>query len=864
MSERSTPGPLLVRTAVARPRLVDQLTTAPEARVALVVAPAGSGKTVLLSEWTRDVEAAWVGVDRRHDDAVVFARDLVTSLAAVHPGVDASVAGVAAAGGRRLGPAFVEALCDALATSAKPVVLVLDDLHRLTTPAIHEDLDDLIAGLPDDARVLIGCRWDPPLRLGRLRLSDQLVEVRAGDLAFDHDEGLELLRLVTGRHITSAHAGALVERTEGWAAGLQLAGLSMRRRDDLDGFVAGFTGDDRLVADYLTGEVLRTLEPSDRHFVLHTSMLEWLVPELCDAVTGGDDGAARMRTLIDHGMLMPADGAHHDRFRYHHLFADLLRYQLASEAPTAEFEARRRAAQWLLGHGELRAGVEQCLAVDDVDRALEVIAEKGVQYFERGESATLVKWLTQIHGRLHPAPPAMALNLLAAQIAAEAYDVGRETHRRLLARSDLTDGELIAAQALGAQIGQGGLPAAEVHRLVADARRLLPTVDRSTVVDFLGAGGADSCETLLGHASAMAHFHDGDLDRSVAELEAVAELPGTQYPIWRVNVLGSLALCHAWQGRLHEAERLARDALDTARSFGSFEHISAIPAQFALTIVHLDRLEMDDARRHLDAATVGTLRCRRPTNHHVLELLQTRWAAATEGVEAGLGCLRSSTAAGALHPVTAVAQLHLHVELLLRADSIDEAIELLRRSALPAHAARIDTSLARGDVGDARRVLDAWIPSERDLRATLERRIRAAFVLLGEGNTGGAGNQIAEAATLAETEALLGPFTDSPRSLSLLRTAAPARPLRHLRPLLDRAPDADRRATANVQLVEPLTVRELGVLAYLPSRLTNGEIAAALYISVNTLKTHLRSIYRKLAVDDRDAAVARASSVGLL
>ena len=849
---------------MARPRLVDQLAAAPEARVALVVAPAGSGKTVLLSEWTRDVEAAWVGVDRRHDDAVVFARDLVAALAAVHPSVDGSLGAVAAAGGRRLGPAFVEALCKGLAASPTPVVLVIDDLHRLTATAIHDDLDDLIAGLPDSAQVLIGSRWDPPLRLGRLRLSDQLVEVRAGDLAFDHDEGLELLRLVTGRDITSEQAEALVERTEGWAAGLQLAGLSMRRSDDLDGFVAGFTGDDRLVADYLTGEVLRTLEQPLRHFVLHTSMLEWLTPELCDAVTCGDDAAVRMRTLIDHGLLMPVGGAHHDRFRYHHLFADLLRYQLASEEPTAEVDARRRAATWLLGRGELRAGVEQCLAVGDVDRALGVIAEKGVQYFERGESATLVKWLTQIHSHLDLAPPVMALNLLAAQVAAEEYDVAREMHRRLVARADLTDGERVAAQALGAQLGQGGLPTGEVHRLVADAGRLLPSVDRSTVVDFLGAGGADSCETLLGHASAIAHFHDGELDRAVVELERVAQLPGTQYPIWRVNALGSLALCHAWQGRLRDAERLARDALDTARSFGSFDHISAIPAQFAMTIVHLDRLEMDAAQRHLDAATVGTLRCRRPTNHHVLEVLQTRWAAATEGVEAGLGCFRSSSAAGALHPVTAVAQLHLHVELLLRADSIDEATELLRRSALPVHAARIDASLARGDVDAARRVLDAWIPSERDVRATLEHRIRAAFVLLGEGNTGGAGNQIAEAATLAETEALLGPFTDSPRSLSLLRTTAPARPLRHLRPLLERAPDADRRATANDQLVDPLTARELGVLAYLPSRLTNGEIAGALYISVNTLKTHLRSIYRKLAVDDRDAAVARASNLGLL
>ncbi len=853
----------MVRTAVERPRLVEQLASSPQARVALVVAPAGSGKTVLLSDWTRGDGAAWVGVERRHDDAVVFARDLVASLAAVHPTVEASLSEFASAGGQRLGPTFVEALCAALASSPCRAVLVLDDLHHLTNLSILEDLDDLIVGLPAGAQVLIGSRWDPPLRLGRFRVSDHIVEVRADDLAFDDDEGRALLRLVTDRDITGHQAEALVERTEGWAAGLQLAGLSMRRHDDLDGFIAGFTGDDRLVADYLTGEVLRTLDPPTRRFLLRTSVLEWLTPALCDAVTGGDDGATMMRSLVGQGLLTPLGDAH-DRHRYHHLFADLLRYQLAAEDPSAVVDARRRAAQWLLGHRELRAGVEQCLAVDDVDQAFGVLSTVGLQYFERGESATLVKWLTRIAAQVDPAPPTVVVNLLAAQIAAEQYDTARETHRRLVGRADLTDGERLAAHALGVQIGMGGLPTSEVHRWVREADELLAVVDRSTVVDFLGGGGADSCETLLGHATAIAHFHDDDVDRAVAGLERVAELPGTQYPIWRVNTLGSLALCHAWQGRLTESERLSRAALETAAAFGSTDHISAIPARFALTIVHLDRLEMDDAARHLAAATTGTLRCRRPTNHHVLELLQTRWAAATEGVEAALRCFRSSPAAGALHPLTVAAQLHLHVELLLRSDSVDEAVELLRRSPYPAHAARIDASLATKDVAGARRTLEAWPQSVHDVRSTVERRIRAAFVLLAEGNTGAAGNQIAEAATLAETEALLGPFTDSPRSLSLLRTSAPTRPLRHFRSVLAAAPDADRRSAANHQLVEPLTVRELGVLAYLPSRLTNGEIASALYISVNTLKTHLRSIYRKLAVDDRDAAVARASTVGLI
>ena len=864
VSERLVPGPALARTMVDRPRLVGLLDASPQARVASVVAPAGSGKSVLLGEWTADRPVAWLGIDRRHDDAVVFAKDLVAALAAVHPDVEPSIVSLTVAGGRRLGDAFVDALCDALASSTDRVVLVLDDLHHLGNPQIVDDLERLVDGLPDDAQVLIGSRWDPALRLGRLRLSDRLIEVRAADLAFDRAEGLELLQLVTERPVTEVQAEALVDRTEGWAAGLQLAALSMRRRDDLDEFIDGFTGDDRLVADYLTGEVLRSLEPLTRRFLLQTSVLEWLVPELCDAVTGDANGVSTMRLLVDQGHLVPVDGRADGRYRYHHLFADLLRYQLAAEDRAGEERCRRRAAAWLLGRGELRAGIEQYLALGDVDLAFELIATEGHQFFERGESATLVQWLTTIERRTHPTSPTVAINLLAAQLAGDEFDRGRETFRRIVADPALSPGERVAAQTLGALLGEGGLPTGEVHRMVGDVERLLSDVDRPTVVDFLGRGGADSCETIAGFASATAHFHDGDIATSVKQLEGVAELPGTEYPIWRTRVFGELGLCHAWQGRLDEAHRFSAAALDTARSVDALDHVSAVFAGFAMAIVSLDRLDPVQALAHLDAVAGATNRCRRPSHHHLLDIVRVRAIAATDGIDAALAELDRPGAPGTVHPVVARARLQLHARLLLRADAVDEAAALLGRSTLEAPAARIDTHLAMGDLVAARAVLDAWVPDETDLRSTVERRIRSAFVLQRAGRSGAAGTQIVAAAALAETEALLAPFADAPLALSLLRTSAPSRPLRHLRPLLESVPDPDRRATANAHLVESLTAREVGVLEYLPSRLTNSEIAEQLYISVNTLKTHLRSIYRKLQVDDRDDAVARASSLGLL
>ena len=234
----------------------------------------------------------------------MFARDLTSAIASVAPDFDPQVANSVAASGSSLGAVFVSKLLVALEELGSELVLVLDDLHRLTNTAICGDLDHLIERLPDNVRLVLSARWDPLVRLQSLRLLTRLVEIRTGDLAFDAEEGRQLIESVSGRSLTTAQSDALVARTDGWAAGLQLAAISLQGVTEIDAFIDVFTGSNKVVADYLAEEVVDDLEPDVRRFLCHTSVLEWLDADVCNAVTGDTDAEAMLDLLARRSLFL--------------------------------------------------------------------------------------------------------------------------------------------------------------------------------------------------------------------------------------------------------------------------------------------------------------------------------------------------------------------------------------------------------------------------------------------------------------------------------------------------------------------------------------------------------------------------------
>ena len=398
---------------VGRPRLMQALDEGLARRLILVCAPAGFGKTALLADWARrgDRPVAWLSLDAGDNDPARFWRHAVAALDRARPGIGERV-------GALLGPpapASFEGLVTALINelAAEPgqdeLLMVLDDYHLIDAQPVHEPLVFLLQHLPPGVHLVLASRSDPPLPLARLRAAGQLAELRAGDLRFTAEEAATLLRESVGDVLPAAAVVALAARTEGWAAGLQLAGLSLRGRPDVAGFVAAFSGTYRYVLDYLTDEVLEGQTGQVREFLLETSVLDRLSGELCDAVTGRTGGQVMLEQVEQAGLfLVPLDEVR-GWWRYHHLFADLLRARLQQQQPGRVAGLHQNAAAWYEEHGLADDAVRHALAAGDASWAARLIERHFDEIFWPGERATVERWLSALPAGLAGSRPRLCL-----------------------------------------------------------------------------------------------------------------------------------------------------------------------------------------------------------------------------------------------------------------------------------------------------------------------------------------------------------------------------------------------------------------------------------------------------------------------
>src|SRR5580658_588529 len=385
---------------VPRPRLVEALGEGLARRLILVCAPAGSGKTALLADWAPSGHrpVAWLSLDAADNDPVRFWRHTVAALDRARPGIGERV-------GLLLGPpapasfeGLVAALINELAAQRGDgeVLLVLDDYHRIDAQPVHGSVGYLLEHLPPGLHLVLASRSDPPLPLARLRAGGQLAELRAADLRFTAEEAAALLRESAGADLPAAAVAALAARTEGWVAGLQLAGLSLAGQADPAGFVAAFSGSHRYVLDYLGEEVLDRQQEELRTFLLETSLLERLSGGLCDAVTGRDGSQAMLERVEQAGLfLMPLDEVR-GWWRYHHLFADLLRARLQQQRPGRVADLHRAAAAWSEEHGLADDAVRHALAAGDTAWAARLVERNVETLLGRSEGATLRRWLSAL------------------------------------------------------------------------------------------------------------------------------------------------------------------------------------------------------------------------------------------------------------------------------------------------------------------------------------------------------------------------------------------------------------------------------------------------------------------------------------
>ena len=429
------PAPLLVTKLhaprpraglVSRSRLSQRLDAGATSTLMLVSAPAGFGKTTLLAEWLADTplkrSVAWVSLDEGDNDPVAFWRYVLAALGKAEPGVGATELALL---GTPQPPPIQQVLTSLLNDLDAPgdhIVLVLDDYHQVESREVQEAMGFLLDHLPARLHVVIASRTDPDVPLPRLRARGDLVEVRAAELRFTPAEVATYLNEAMGLQLSAEQVAALEERTEGWIAALQLAALSMQGRDDVAGFIAGFTGDDRYIVDYLAEEVLQRQPAAVRDFLLQTSVLERLNGPLCDAVTETAGGKVVLEAL-DRGNLfvVPLDD-HRQWYRYHHLFADVLRAHLWDESPDLVAELHRRACDWFAANGEPSEAIEHAIAGGHHERAADLL-ERALRDLARDrQEARLRGWVERLPEEVLAARPVLSNGYAGALMGTNQFE----------------------------------------------------------------------------------------------------------------------------------------------------------------------------------------------------------------------------------------------------------------------------------------------------------------------------------------------------------------------------------------------------------------------------------------------------------
>ena len=846
---------------VARPRLHRMLDGA--GRVTLICAPAGSGKTMLVSSWLNGAgDVGWVGVDRGETDPIRFwssVMDALRASGAVTADDPLATLTPAPAGGQ---DEFLARLLDGLDRLPRTVLLVVDDLHELRTVEALEGLEQLLAATPAQLRTIVISRRDPKLGLHRLRLTGELLEIRAADLHFTADESGELLA-ASGLEVEAGDVGRLHARTEGWAAGLRLAALSLARHDAPGRFVAEFSGSERTVADYLLDEVLASQPPEVRSLLLRTCILERVNGALADHLTGRRDGTRILQDLEAANALVVAVDVARSWFRCHHLLSDLLRLELQRSAADAIPGLHRLAAEWHAEHGDPVEAIRHAKLAGDWDLAGELLGRHWVHLLLDGEEKTLG---TLLAGLPH------------ARVGADA-ELAAIAAAGLLEESRWSEAEgLIAAarQALPA------VPAERRHRagtalatvVLLRARRLgeLETVvdEATALLQGEGAPVGQELEAFALLNLGIAESWTLRLADSEAHLEAALAL-GRRLgrPYLEIGCLTTLGTVTNLTRRVGRSERHVREAIAIAERLGwsTLPIVGVADLNLAALLVQRGRLEEgeESLNRAEPILTGAPELAANVALHHVRGMLATAREHHAQALAAYRDGERLAERLRAQHFLAGVLrQWELRAQLRLGDDEPARAALLGETEGAQWCSLAAQLHLADGDPAAAAAALApaldgtafAFHPNQLIEALLLDAAARARL-----GEREAAQRSVERALDLAEPEGYVWIWLAVPGARELL-AAHPAHRTAHaafLHELLDLLQGGAPRA-----LADPLNERELTVLRFLPSNLSAAEIGGELFLSVNTVKTHMRKLYAKLDVHTRAEAVRRGRALGLL
>jgi LuxR family transcriptional regulator, maltose regulon positive regulatory protein len=894
-----SPRPDIVR----RSRLIDRLNAglSRTPSVTLISAPAGFGKTTLVSEWIATltgsgVRVAWLSLDEGDNAPTRFLTYLVAALQTIAPQIGEATRVALQSSQPPPTDVLLTALLNDLITLGD-VILVLDDYHVIESQSIDEALTFFIDHLPPQLRLVIASREDPQLPLARLRVRGQLTELRAADLRFTPPEAADFLNRVMGLNLAAENIVALENRTEGWIAGLQLAALSIQGRSDTGGFIQAFTGSHRFVLDYLIEEVLQRQPARVRSFLLETSILDRLSSPLCNAITDQADGKAMLETLERGNLFVIPLDDQRQWWRYHHLFAEVLQAHLREAQPDRVSELHRRASVWYEQNGLPAEAIRHALAAKDFDRAAELIERVWLSMDLSYQSATWLGWVKALPDDLIRVHPVICLGYAWALLNGgelEASEVWlREAERWLKPRENSSTQMVVVDEAefrsLPASIAGArayrALALGDISNTKVYARQTLALVPKDDRVRRTQA------TALLG----MAEYADGDLsaaERSLLDFQAMMwQADDLASAIGITFVLANIQLAH---GRLREAVNAYQQSLQLALKRGTPFFIGVSDLYRGLSEVLCEQGKLEAAAQHLQTAQQLGERGAPTGWSHRLSVAQARLKEAQGDVASVLVLLDEAERQYVRNPLPDSPVAALKARVWVRQGQLTEALTWVREQGLSPND---DLSYLREfEHLTLARVLLAQYKTDRvgdALQATLKLLERLLYAAEEGGRTGSvieililhalachaqsnlprALASLERALALAEPEGYIQVFVDEGEPMRLLLEKQAhgeghkpieyaARLLAAFAPPLAVLPSTVSHPQST--LLEPLSERELEVLRLLGTELSGPEIARELSVSLNTVRTHTKNIYGKLGVSNRRAAIRCAEELDLL
>jgi LuxR family maltose regulon positive regulatory protein len=864
---------------VSRTALIERLNRGIRRKLTLISAPAGFGKTTILSDWIYQAQlpVAWISLDQSDNDPVLFTRYAIAALRKIEPKIGETALDLLQLPQPPPYDAILYNLVQEIEDIPQEFVLVFDDYHVIDTEQTHQLVELLLNNMPPQWHLVLATRVDPPLPLARMRVRNQLTEFRVSDLCFTEDETTLFFNTAMDLNLSNRDIAVLRARTEGGIAGLQLAALSMQGRSDLSDFISAFAGDDRLIVDYLVEEVLSHQSANVQDFLLYTSILNRLSESLCDYVTERQGSQNVLDDLEKANLfLVPLDNKR-KWYRYHHLFADLLRQRLKQKQGNRVSRLHMKASEWLESNDFKEEAIEHALAANEFERAAHLIEEYISAKWYGGGQVTLLKWLGELPSEFKMRKPNLGLCH-----ARTLFQSGRqEAAEKLIDHLERTNETPEASTNI---VFQGRIAA--IRAYMATRKGDLPSISKYSQQALEILSEEDSTwRSIIATSSGIAHDLQGDGRAAIeAHFEAVeaAKKAGNVY-LYLINRLWvTIALKYA--GRLPEAMSLCRQLLNEINDKSLTFNVAAVHVWGTWGELLYELNALDEAHRY---AKKG------------VELLEQGHDVSHLG-----------------HRYCCLAKILCSKEDLAGAEEIVSKMDRLSRSSVippwvttQIKAVKARIYLMKGNT-DA---LVKWVEEcglkpddactwEHDVEQIMfariliaQRRLDEAIELLGRliVENEKAGRRLNQIETLVIQTLACKKAKNEPKSMAAVKKALSlAEPGGYTRVFVDEGPpmaellekmlDAGedlprafvkkllpafklrRIAKHHVELAEPLSERELEVLRFIAAGLPNKKVTEQLFISMSTVKTHLRNIYGKLDVHSRTEAVAKAKELGIL